>query len=337
MSKFKFVWIDDDPIIREPESKNLEKRLKVSIDYKDVMNNDLQNCIAELLNRKQSPNLILIDHKLDYDQSQLFKTGSSVAAVIRDKWPYCPIVCVTGADNIEKLSSINRSLYQEVIPFINISDKDEIILSIAKGFNEISATKYKNLNKIIELLKVPETETTKLKLILPIELKDNYSDHGIATNLSYWVRKKLMKRPGLLYNRLWVATLLGIKETSFKKIEPLFNSAKYKGIFSLESDPRWWKSSVLEVLANKVKVNGLPFEKGRLLSFEKSKITARDFSTSYTNTNETPETVVLLDDSSTLDDDPVQWHPETFKNSEPHPYYPDMLFFDQIRKIKPQE
>ncbi len=337
MSKLKFVWIDDDPDIREPEARNMERRLRVEIDYKDVMNNQIQKCIEELLKRKNQPDLVLIDHKLDYDGSRLFKTGSSVAALIRDRWPYCPVVCVTGGQIIDTLSSINRSLYEEVITFDNISSYDELILSITKGFKKISKTKYMNLNKVFELLQVPESEIEKLSLILPIELKDNYSDFGIATNLSYLVRKRLMKRPGFLYDKLWVATLLGIKESSFKKIEPLFKSAKYKGIFSLETDPRWWKASVLEILADKVKVNGLSFEKGRLLTYGKAKITKRDFSQSFTNKSDTPETIALLDDSSTLDDEPVKWRPETFKNSIPHPYYPDMLFFDQIRKIKPKE
>lgn len=329
--KLKFVWIDDDPDIREPESKNMGKRLRVVIEYKDVKNGDIQNCIEELLKSRNQPDLILIDHKLDFDKSKLFKTGSSVAALIRDKWPYCPIVCVTGGQIIDSLSSINRSLYEEVIPFDDISNYDEIFLSIAKGFKKISETKYKSLNKLFELLEAPESELEKLKLILPNELKDDYADHGFATNLSNWVRRVLMARPGFLYDKLWVATHLGIKETSFKKVEGLFTPAKYNGIFALDSDLRWWKASVLEILADKVKENGLSFEKGRLLTYGRNKITKRDFSQSYISKDEIPETVAYLDDTSDIR------YPEAFKNTIPHPYFADLLFFDQIRKIKPQE
>src|SRR5688572_23211374 len=139
--KLKFVWIDDDPDIRRPESLNLGKRLKLDVDYKDVRNNPIQKCIEDLLNLGISPDLILIDHKLDYDKSKIFKTGSGVAALIRDKWPSCPIICVTGVE-IETLSSLNKSLYEEVIQFQNISEFDEVILSIARSFKLIAATKH---------------------------------------------------------------------------------------------------------------------------------------------------------------------------------------------------
>ena len=170
-----------------------------------------------------------------------------------------------------------------------------------------------------------------MRLILPNELKDNYSDKGIATNISNWVRKTLMARPGFLYDELWVCTILGIKISGFKKVEPLFKPAKYKGIFALDSDPRWWKSQVLQILSEKVKIKGLPFEKGRLLSYGKNKITKNDFSQSYSDNNEIPETVAFLDDTS------QERYPEALRNTIPHPYYSDMLFFDQIRKIKPIE
>jgi len=325
--KLQFVWIDDNPQIRGPESINIAKRLKADVDYKDVKNNDTQKCIEELIKRSTQPDLILIDHKLE---SKLFKTGSSVAALIRDRWPSCPIVCVTGVD-IDTLSTINKSLYDEVIPFDYISDYDEKILSIANGFKKISETRYMNLNKLFDLLQVPESEIEKLKLILPDELKDDYTDFGIVTNLSDWVRRILMSRPGFLYDKLWTATLLGIKEASFKKVEALFKSAKYKGIFALDSDPRWWKASVLQILADNTKVRGLSFEKGRTLSYGKNKITKKDFSQSYVNQDETPETVAFIDDTS------PDRYPESLKNTIPHPFYTDLLFFDQIRKIKPQE
>ncbi len=329
--KMKFIWIDDDPDSRKLESINMAKRLKVEIDYKDVKNNSLQNCIELLLKSHNPPELILIDHKFDEDRSQLFKTGSSVAAVIRDKWPLCPIICVTGV-SINALSSLNKSLYEDIIPFHDISNYDETILSIANAYIKISETKHKNLNKLFELIQAPESEFGKMKTILPNVLKDDFRDKGFASNFSHWVRNTLMGRPGFLYDKLWISTLLGIKETSFHKVEPIFKSALYKGIFRLDSNPRWWKGSVLDLLTEKVKGNGLSFEKGRQLKYGKNSITKKDYSQCYVNPTQIPETVAFEDDTPSSNR-----YPMSYKNTIPHPLYSDLLFFDQIRMMKSSE
>jgi len=331
IKKMKFIWIDDDPDSRKQESINMQKRLKVEMDYKDVKNNSLQSCIEQLIRGNIPPDLILIDHKFDEDRSQIFKTGSSVAAVIRDKWPLCPIICVTGV-SINALSSLNKSLYEEVIPYHDISDYDETILSIAKAYIKISETRYKNLNKLFELLQAPETEYGKLKTILPNELKEDFRDKGFATNFSHWIRNTLIGRPGFLYDKLWLSTLLGIKEASFHKVENLFKPALYTGIFKLDSNPRWWKDSALTILSEKVTGMGLSYDKGRQLKYGKTVITKKDYSHCYVDPTEIPETVAFEDDTQSSNR-----HPMSFKNTIPHPLYSDMLFFDQIRMMKSLE
>lgn len=324
--KLKFLWIDDNPELREPESKNMEKRLGVNIDFKDVKTNDLDKCLVVMLNEKQ-PDLILIDHKFDDNKTGIFKTGSTIAALIRDTWPTCPIICVTGI-NIDEVDSQKRSLYEAVLQFHDISKYDDTILSIAKSFKKISEIQPQNVNELLELLKAPSVENQKLETILPNYLKENFADKGLSTNLSNWIRNILIERPGFLYDKLWTSTLLGIKEDSFHKVEEFFKSAKYKGLFADNSKPRWWKASILEILSKKVKQPGLSFEKGRSLN----RIEKKDYSKCYVDDTDYPETVAFEDQTSFS-----KSYPMKLQNTVSHPAYSDMLFFEEIRLMKPKE
>ena len=322
--KLKFYWIDDDPKLRTPESKNMEERLGVTIDYKDVKNNDLNACLQNILQSRQ-PDLILIDHKFDESKSLIFKTGSTVAALIRDTWPSCPIICITGVD-IDEVDFQKRSLYEAIFQFHDISSHGETILSIAKSFKKINQIKPKNVDSLLALLKAPESDLQTIETILPNELKDNFKDKGLSKYLSDWVRNVLMERPGFLYDKLWVSTLLGIKVDSFFKIEALIKPAKFKGIFADESNPRWWKSIVLDILTEKVKKKGLSFEKGR----ELRGIVETDYSKCHVDNSDYPETVAYEDETQSSNKYAMK-----LQNTISHPLYSDLLFFDEIRLMKP--
>ena len=57
-----------------------------------------------------------------------------------------------------------------------------------------------------------------------------------------------MAKPGFLYDTLWTATLLGLKEESFKKVTHLFKNAKYLGLFADKSNERWWQTQVRQII-----------------------------------------------------------------------------------------
>jgi hypothetical protein len=142
----------------------MKKRLGVGMKYVDVKNNDLNTCLKEILDDKR-PDLILIDHKFDDDSTGIYKTGSTVAALIRDTWSSCPIVCVTGI-GIDQMDFQKKSLYEAVFQFHDISKHDSTILSIAKSFKKIAEAKPKTVNKLLTLLGAPDNEHQKLETIL---------------------------------------------------------------------------------------------------------------------------------------------------------------------------
>ena len=314
--KLEIIWMDDSPL-RKGAASNLGKRLKANVAFIDLT----VEAIIDMLSIDE-PDLIMIDHNLPNMISEEFKKGSTVAAVLREKWPVCPIVGIT-AQPINTIDSQNRSLYEEVFSFDNISEYDETILSIARSFKALRAKKPKTIEGIIKLFGAPLEDKEKLKQILPSVLKTNLHEKSLILNLSTWVRKVLLERPGFLYDSLWAATYLGIKETSLSKVKSIFKSAEYTGIFQDASRKRWWKSQLATILASKVAQPGLPWEKGRLLLPIKKADYSKDWWSS--NKEEFPEVVAFTDENMT------ERHPMKLKYTKPHPNFEDLLHFEEIR------
>jgi CheY-like chemotaxis protein len=330
-NKLKFLWIEDDPK-RIKESENIKERLKVDIKFINVKGKDLENELDKILSGHE-PDLILMDHWLNDVKNKGFKKGSTAAEVIREKWPECPIVCVTGQE-LRDIDSHKKSIYEEVVGFDKISDYYSTFLSIANSFKEIKKNCPKDVNDFIKSLKAPEDDKNRLKSILPNELKSKemYQDKiGLLLNISKWVRHLLMKKPGFLYDRLWTATLLGLKEGSYKKVEHLFAKAKYNGIFSDENNERWWQSKVREILFLEFPESDsiYPWELGRKLpgidksDFSKCPHPERDHADPYT--------VAYTDEAAK---ERVQM---CLRHTVSHPCFEKSLFFEEIRMMKPAE
>lgn len=323
MSKKKITWLDDD-INRRRASANLEKRLDAKVSFVDVKSDKdaLENVI-----KGDQPDLLIIDHNLGTIKSGIFKKGSTVATFFREKWPECPIVCVTG-EKTERIDSLKKSIYEDIFDVVKLSEFDDTMIAIIDGYNDIVELKPLSVNKIILALDCPDEDESRLKSIMPNNLKLKGADSALSFNISNWVRKVLFARAGFLYNKLWASTLLGIKETSFHKVEDIFKSAKYKGIFADESNPRWWKSTLLSILSTKVPRSGLPWEKGRDLE----PISKRDYSISFVSGVEFPETVAYKDETPTAEEAPMK-----IEETVSHPRFENLLYFEEIRMMKSPE
>ncbi len=255
----------------------------------------------------------------------MIKSGSTAAEIIRENWPICPIVCVT-AVRIEDVDIYKWDLYEDVFSISNISKYYSTFLNIAKSFKKIRSKQHENVGQFISLLKVPFDDEERLNAILPDKLKKNYSDKSIALFISRWVRKTLMAKPGFLYDKLWAATLLGINEGSFEKIEGLFVKAKYTGIFSDDANQLWWQSSIRKIISAKVNYPELiyPWQLGRKLPG----IMEDDYSKCYASGDDFPETVAYIDETA------KDRAPMCLKYTVPHPQFEDSLFFEEIRMMK---
>lgn len=323
--QINIIWLDDDPD-REQSAKNMAASLGLQIDFYNLHDQNLDEVLTGLL-AKPEPSLIIIDHNLEDANLGVFKKGSTVAAYIRDAWPDCPIICVTGED-LHNLSSQQKTLYEVVIPVFKISDNYELIYSIASSFNEIRNKRPSNLDQLLDLIKAPTIDREKLKSVVPMQLKENFEDKSLIVEISRWIRSTLLTRPGFLFNKLWLSTLLGIKEESFSKINEHFKSALYNGPFAIESEHKWWKSKAIELLYELSELPGLPWEKGRGLE----KISTDDYSICYASQENYPETIAYVDESEDAEEVPIK-----IKHTIVHPDYESLLYFEDIRLMRAAE
>jgi len=318
-------WLDDNSA-RIQESKNISEALNASVIFFDLYNKNLEEELASIAQKKE-PDVILLDQNLENATTGTFKKGSTAAAFLKENWPDCPIICVTG-ENIEEFSNYQRYSYEEVLPINKISEYYEIIESIATSFKNLKRDPPKVISDITTKLKAPERDYEKIQSVLPTFLKEDFDERGLISELSYWVRNVLIKRPGFLYDELWLATYLGIKIESFFKVKPLFDKAKYQGVFATDSNPRWWKTLATEILYEYSQLEGLPWESGRGLP----NVQSTDYSECYISREPFPETVAFTE--TTRDS---QRFPMKLKYTISHPEFESLLHFENLRLMKPAE
>ena len=322
------LWIDDDPQ-RSREAENLKNQLHFDVKFIDVKK---KNLLDELRDIKagDEPTLILMDHRLNNVNENAFNTGATAAEVIREKWSNCPIVCVTAA-GLTDIDLHKQSIYEEVFQWGKISSHYSTLSSIATSFHQLKENSPKDVDDFIDILKVPDAERNRLISILPKELKSKelYSDNSLLLTISRWVRHILMEKPGFLYDRLWTATLLGLKEESLVKVEEIFSDAKYTGIFSDSSNERWWQAKLREILFSSFPGSDeiYPWKLGRQLPGIKES----DYSKCHSSGEDFPETVAFIDEKA---EKRVQVR---IRYTVPHPNFEKSLFFEEMRMMKGAE
>ena len=326
MKKITFLWIDDESE-RIKASKSLEKSLRIKVIFEDVKEKDLGKELQRILLGSE-PDLVIIDHRLDKVSGGIIKTGSTTAEVIRERWTECPIVCVT-AVRLEDIDLQKKSIYDQVIEYSELFENYSFLISLAKSFKYLRSRRPKDINGVLHLLKAPSADRARLEAILPEELKTNYEDKSLATSISRWIRHFLIDRPGFLYDRLWAATSVGVKDTSFKKVQDALDEARYKGLFADEGNRRWWQTGIKEILYSKFPTDEAQYswELGRQFNG----VTKRDYSACYVCKKEFPEIVGFTDETARTR------KPMHLSCTVPHPRFEKTLFFEEIRMMKAAE
>ncbi len=326
--QLQLLWIDDEPK-RETEAENLEKRLNIDVVFRDVKHKKLQDELQDVLSGKM-PDLILMDHKLADVEKDGFRTGSTAAEVIREQWAECPIICVTGV-SLKDVDFHQKFIYEDVFDIAQLSQYDSSLVAIAESFKSLQGNRPQNTNDLIERLGTPDDDKIRLRDVIPSNLKkmDDYEGAGSLLAISRWVRHVLMEKPGFLYDRLWTATLLGVNEESFKKVESFFDDAKYTGIFASDKNERWWQTKVRESLFSMFPDSdiALPWVLGR----ELPGIAEDDFSKCHASGEYFPETVAFTDETS------KKRAPMRLRYTVPHPHFEKSLYFEEIRMMKGAE
>ncbi|MDY6989288.1 MAG: hypothetical protein SWQ30_14665 [Thermodesulfobacteriota bacterium] len=324
---FDFLWIDDDKS-REITAENLEKNTGTRVHFYDVTNKNLVEQIGHLLD-KHSPDLVIVDHKLDKTigalRNKLTSTGASAAEIIRDSNPQIPVVCVTKVDVDRDITFAQRSVYDAVFNAAHLTRKNPILVAIAKGFRNLSRKPPKNQEELLNRLQCPKVDRTRLMQVLPKDVKTGFGQQGYASVLFRWISGVFFERPGFLYDSIWSATLVGAKESSFRKAKEKMEPARYRGLFANDVEPRWWVSRILEILYKNT--SDSEQDDSRLLGRAYLEIPKQGYSKCEISRKDLPDTVAFTDKTNT------KRRQVCLEFTEEHPEFQKLLFFEEIRLI----
>lgn len=254
----KILFLDDKEDDRRIYKKKLERKFEVLIEEIPESKNDYQKIIDE------KPDVILLDFDLSTPNKNNQKSsvsGVPLSIEFRQKIPDIPIILFTKKSlfNIDKFSNIKNSLncIDTVIYKTDLSSQSEKLFTeienLASGYSTIQKKKLKSISDLFELLKAPTVDFERLKQSIPRESLQDTSILSTAV-AARWIRDILIKYPGILYEDIYAATLLGISKEAFLKedVQKFFSPTKYIGVFSAPEE-RWWKSKLIDIAVSRMK------------------------------------------------------------------------------------
>lgn len=329
-NKFNIIWIDDIETrenlansLEEYEDSNFPRR-RIKKVFVKAKGKQLNEVLLPLYKNKE-PDLIIVDHFLDkMNNNSKVSKGSTVAQILREQWPVCPIIGISAVSNRNEIDIRSRLIYDDFFLFENFTSKFTTLLVIASNFNLLKKKRINNIDEIVKLLKPPSDEASKIKSIIGVDFKDNINDNSLVSRIYKWIRLSFRK-PGFLYDELWAATLIGLNMDGFNKFKNKFDKALYKGIFSDPTNVMWWKSIIKEIIfkSNPKENSNYPWVVGRIFTKNKS-----FYSKCHSCGKDYPEIVGYTDERKKHK---VQLH---IGCSIPHPNENNTLFFEEIRIMK---
>lgn len=251
--KLHFAWVDDDEEKVEKYRGAIEKSEfdgygRVTVEPVIVQNSVIDS-IVELESRPKRFDLIVMDHIFSRARGPSLKLdGASAAHLVRKVWPDVPIVCVTAMlpGRPRKLDQEDLSEYVAVYAYGELDQRLEELFAIARDFRRLSPKRGDFRKQLVELLKTPEAERDSVTRAMPNEFRSqahSTTQHRVAR----WILGIFMQRPGFLYDRLRAATLVGLNEEGFSRVEGIFCDALYRGPFATVTRPLWWVTGLTDV------------------------------------------------------------------------------------------
>lgn len=252
--KIKLVYIDD-----EDEDLKIYQRIfkdnEKANNLFEINTLNSQKKIDDLVNeiKTENPELILVDYRLDKPKNGVILgvSGAALSTALREVFSEIPIVLFTKIDflGIEKFNPKILSNSDETIYKSDIIKEDEkyfeILYKLAIGYKKLRISESKYWLDLLKLIGAPENDLDYLKLAEPPSISES---GWSAFDVTFWIRKTLLKYPGILYDPIHSATFLGISVDDFlsNSVHEVFSAAKYSGIFAPE-EGRWWKSRLQEI------------------------------------------------------------------------------------------
>jgi len=241
---------------------NLISRSNHDIDINIRHPNDLE----EVFNEAKVFDLVIIDYFLEKHAKNGTKfkhKGNALIGLLREQFTGTPIYLIS-ADMPKCKGFIPSDNFENYVTDEWLADS-ELIKSEVLSHREIKEQTINNYDDLHSLLQTPEGSKEFIEKALPNQIRrkiskssspylsDNYDlNPKINILLSRWITHELLLYPGILYNSLHTATLLGIDHDHFNQTlandTDFNNAAIYKGVFKDSFEKLWWKDAIIEYL-----------------------------------------------------------------------------------------
>jgi len=203
--------------------------------------------------------IILVDYVLSnykVNDRAIPYSGATLATRVREVFRDRPVLLITTKNRFSKYVRPDSLTVVDDVIFKDDIEAD-VKASVAKivgwiqGFQRLSSVKTKNWRNLIKTLGANADEAEKLKETLPPTEKAVFVGKSAkrewdAPPIARWLNRVVLGYPGILYDSLHAATLLGISEESFLsiRVQQFFRDARYSGPFK-NMMPRWWRDRIL--------------------------------------------------------------------------------------------
>lgn len=250
---YQGIFVDDFKLDRERYEKKLSIPHKLSVKSRRFCG---ESTIAEILAAK--PDIVFLDQQLvegEPDDAAQPQLGSTVAALIREDLPETPIVLITrGSIFQSETMSASRDVpraFDDV--FIkntvarNVGSARSEILALMSGFEKLQRSKNRSLEDLWKFLGAKSDEINLLRRADPPRSSIG-TENWRVSEAAHWIRKVVIRYPGIIYDSLHAACFLGMSQECFRTapIQKEFGAAKYEGVFAPPGG-RWWKNRIQRI------------------------------------------------------------------------------------------
>lgn len=249
-------WIDDKEEDKE-DADSLENEIGSAL---KVIFSQPNSALEKLEIFENPPDLFLVDWNLR-EFSDFPGEGMTMEGRIREEFSNTPIYAFSLAADSRTFQKkeIAQERFEKLVSYDDLQNKRkrEDIYEDACWYKKVRKAQQEN-DKIVNLLKVPEESKDELQRALPEGMKKtvpNDIDNNIGGSLKFtrWVRRKLFRKPGILGDKLRVATQLGMEEEVFEDYFDFVESARYRGIFHNTEKKYWWMRKLNSIIFKQAK------------------------------------------------------------------------------------
>ncbi len=158
----------------------------------------------------------------------------------------------------------------------------------------------KGVELMVKLSNPPSQVVDLFRAAIPSTLRGQWDDETPHA-AGRWIWNDLQDYPGFLFDKLGIATHLGLNPNGFEQVRSKFETARYRGAFVSDEKPRWWVNKIrgiFEDIIGKQVVGPFSSEREELLNRTGIEESKQDglLAIAHTHEKKNPDCVAYEDD-----------------------------------------